>query len=78
MDFISELEKKVDKLINLLEKTKEENNKIKESVRKLEKEKADLNNQLKEVVKEASANKEKLDTAAEKVNKLIDKLKAIE
>jgi len=78
LDFINELENKVDKLINSLQKTRNENKEITSKVQQLEQENSTLKNEL-EGIKDNSLNSQaQLDAAAQKIKEVITKLETVE
>ena len=84
IDFITELENKVDKVLQTVEQLRSENAKIKgelekksESLKELEEENRSLQNELLEIRSKTQDNSDKLKYAAEKIQSLIAKIEAV-
>ncbi len=84
IEFLTELEKKVDILINTLERLREENAALKGelgkksgSVSEIEKENRALKNEITALKAKAGEQHEKLRTAAERIQGLIAKIEAV-
>lgn len=78
LEFINELENKVDKLINSLQKTRNENKEKNSRIQQLEKENKNLNSELKSNKGHSFSNKTQLDAAAKNIKKVIAKLETVE
>ena len=78
LELINELENKVDKLINSLQKTRNENEEINGRIQQLEQENNTLKNEL-EGIKDNSLNSQaQLDAASQKIKEVITKLETVE
>ena len=78
LEFINELEIKVDKLITSLQKTRNENIEKNSRIQQLEKENKDLTGELKGTKSNSSTNQTQLDAAAKKIKEVIAKLEKVE
>lgn len=78
LEFINELEKKVDKLINSLQKTRNENKEKTGRIQQLEEENKNLSDELKSVKSNSLNNQIQLDDAAKKIKEVITKLETVE
>lgn len=78
LEFINELENKVDKLINSLQKTRNENKEKNSRIQQLEKENKNLTNELKGTKSNSLTNQTQLDAVAEKIKEVIVKLETVE
>lgn len=78
LECINELENKVDRLIDSLQKTRNENREINSKIRQLEEENSSLKNEL-DGIKDNSVNSQaQLDAAAQKIKEVITKLETVE
>ena len=78
LEFINELENKVDKLINSLQKTRNENKEKTGRIQQLEEENKNLSNELNSVKSNSLNNQSQLDDAAKKIKEVITKLETVE
>ncbi len=78
LEFINELENKVDKLINSLQKTRNENKEKNSRIQQLEKENKNLTNELKGTKSNSLTNQTQLDAVAKKIKEVIAKLETVE
>lgn len=78
LDFIDELEKKVDNLINSLKKTRNENKEKNSRIHELEKENGNLKNDLAKIKNDSSDSRIQFDSVAEKIKKLLTRLETVE
>ena len=77
LEFINELENKVDKIINSFQETRNENKEKNSRIQQLEKENKNLYNELKSKKGHSLSNKIQLDAAAKNIKEVIAKLETV-
>ena len=78
LEFIDDLEKKIDEVVGSLQKTREENKEHIGKIQELADENDDLKSELEKVNIESSENKNQLNTAVDRIKNLLYKLENIE
>jgi FtsZ-binding cell division protein ZapB len=78
LEFIDDLEKKIDEVVDSLQKTKEENKVQVGKIQELTDENGDLKAELEKLNSESSENKNMLNTAVDRIKNLLYKLENIE
>lgn len=78
LEFINELENKVDKLIDSLKKARNENKEINSRIQQLEQENSTLKNESESIKDDSLNSRAQLDTVAQKIKEVITKLETVE
>jgi archaellum component FlaC len=85
IEFLSELEDKINVLLSTLERVREENIRLKQEleqangkISEIEAANENLKNELDQITTDSLGNKEKLDTAAERIQGLLAKLETVQ
>ncbi len=78
LEFINELENKVDKLIDSLQKARNENKEINSRIQQLEQENSTLKNESESIKDDSLNSRAQLDTVAQKIKEVITKLETVE
>lgn len=85
IEFLSELEDKINVLLSTLERVREENIRLKQEleqangkITEIEAANENLKNELEQITSDSLGNKEKLETAAERIQGLLAKLEAVQ